>query len=52
MLMTVTKTHLFIAAFFIWVGLSPAFADESFPSLDGPPPQTFHDLWQGYDPTA
>ena len=47
-----TKSHPFLAAFFICVGFSPAFAGESFPPLAGPPPQTFQELWQGYDPTT
>lgn len=52
MLIADTKSHRFLAALLLWVGISPAFAGDSFPPLDGPPPQNFQELWQGYNPTA
>ena len=47
-----TQSHPVITAFVLCAGISLALAGESFPPLNGPPPQTFRELWQGYDPTT
>lgn len=40
-----------IAVILACMGLPSVLVGETFPPLDSQPPQTFQELWQGYDPT-
>lgn len=48
----VAKKHHLIPVALACLSVARVFAGETFPPLEGPPPQTFHELWRGYDPSA
>lgn len=52
MVHAVAKKQQLITAVLACLCAVRVFAGETFPPLSGPPPQTFQELWQGYDPAA